>query len=209
MNTKSTPEASSATTPDPTPDPIHVPDHLTELIAETMLSPEMSAALSMARTMDPLLKEAGLTATVVAEMLQKQALAAAEGDLGHVRRTLSAQITTLDQMFHHLFRLATVGSNTPEICERFMRMAMRAQTQGARTSHILSRLGQPLRQPKARQEEAVATSTSGRPSVSNPAPRKDQPVKPSARPFPARHGRRHPFSKAGKSLNGLSAPVGG
>jgi len=189
MNPESIPDA---------PEPLHVPEHLKQALAGMMFTPEMTAALSMARIMDPLLKEAGCSVPVVAGLLEQQARAVAEGDLDHVRRTLSAQITSLDQMFHHLFTLATVGSNTPEICERFMRLAMRAQAQSARTSHILARLSP---RPAADQAAKQPASSPAPARAMSPAPH--APAKRSAI-----HSQHRTPGRPGRSLHGLSAPAG-
>jgi len=135
------PSQAAASAP-PEPPPINpVRPELKGLVARVMLTPEMTAATSMSRVMDPCLKESGIDLMTVAELLDEQGQAVADGDLSLVRRTLTAQVAMLDRIFHHLFTLATVGSNTPETCSCFMRLALRAQTQSARTAAILARLG--------------------------------------------------------------------
>ena len=109
-----------------------------------MLSPGMAAAHSMDRMTDPCLAEAGIGPGVVAEMLEAQGQAVANGDLAQVRRTLAAQVVMLDRMFHHLFSLAmTAQKHSHDLFERYLRLALKAQAQAARTSLVLRRLSPP------------------------------------------------------------------
>jgi len=151
-------QAAPVTTAAPPPPLNPVPSELKGLLARVTLTPEMTAAESMSRIMDPCLKEAGIDLMTVADFLQEQGQAAADGDLSVVRRTLTAQVAMLDRIFHHLFTLATVGSNTPETCSCFMRLALRAQTQSARTSAILARIcGEAARATAGKQPQGQGT----------------------------------------------------
>jgi len=181
----------------------------------------MTAAESMRRIMDPCLKEAGIDLMTVADFLQEQGQAAADGDLSVVRRTLTAQVAMLDRIFHHLFTLATVGSNTPETCSCFMRLALRAQTQSARTSAILARIcgeaaraaqAQPATKPSQEQGISTARTSRGNAVAANgPRPRFVVPVPtglPSASPRRTMESAVGQTASGGVLLSGLNAPRG-
>jgi len=198
-----------------------VRSELNGLLARVALTPEMTAAESMSRIMDPCLKETGIDLLTVADFLQEQGQAAADGDLSVVRRTLAAQVAMLDRVFHHLFTLATVGSNTPETCSCFMRLALRAQTQSARTSAILARIcSEAARTAQARpaansphEQGALAARTSRRaaPLANGPRPRFVAPVPtglPDASPRRAMGSAGGQTTGGGALLSGLNAPRG-
>ena len=113
-------------------------------VAAAMLAPEVSAAQSMHHMIDKsLTDDSGMQPHVVAEMLQLQDQAMASGDLGQVRRTLAAQAATLDRLFHHLFALATAAqSRSPDLHQRYLHLAFKAQAQAMRTSLAMGRLCQ-------------------------------------------------------------------
>ena len=121
-----------------------MPQELMGLVATAMLAPEMSAAQSMYRMIDKSLTEdASMQPHVVAKMLRQQDQLVAGGDLEQVRRTLAAQAATLDRLFHHLFALATAAqSRSPDLHQRYLHLAFKAQTQAMRTALALGRLCQ-------------------------------------------------------------------
>jgi len=134
------------------PEKIHVRDELRDLVAGVMLSPEMSAASSMQGMMDECLVEAGIDLTTVSKMLGEQSAALEDGDLAQARRSLAAQAATLERMFHHLYRLATVaGKKSVDLHDRYLKLALRAQAQSMRTLQALGRLS-PLPVRRARTE---------------------------------------------------------
>ena len=185
-----------------------VPEELKGLVAGIMLSPEMKAAYSMHPMMDGSLVEAGINPRTVAGLLQEQGAAVAEGDLAHVRRSLAAQAAALEQMFHYLFRCATVAQkHSQDLFERYMRLALRAQTQAMRTQTALGRLCQ---EPGRKAPAATKVEPSASPPAKFSAPPSSRPA---AVPHPvARDGFRSrpptgPRVPAGSDrLNGLSAP---
>jgi len=130
---------------------IHVPEEIKGLVAEVRLAPEMSAALSMNGMMGDCLIEAGIDATTVSQMLGDQGAAVVGGDLAQAQRSLASQAATLERMFHHLFRTATVAEkHSTDLYERYMRLALRAQSQAVRTLQVMGRLcPQPARQAQA------------------------------------------------------------
>ena len=211
MNPKSSsnhPDAPSSPTA-PTAIP-QVPEDLKGRVAGIMLSPEMAAAQSAERMMDPCLAEAGIGPATVAELLKAQGEAAANGDLEQVRRTLAAQVATLDRMFHHLFQLAHVaGKQSHHLFERYLRLALKAQAQSAHTSHVLSRLCRETpgetREP-AKSATAVESSPSPRPLPASP---QRQPADVSAvETRPAANNDDRLRSGGRGTLHRLSAPVG-
>jgi len=156
-------------------------------VAEVMLGPEMSAALSMKPMMGDCLIEAGIDATTVSEMLTNQGAAVVDGDLAQARRSLAAQAATLERMFHHLFRMATVAEkHSTDLYERYLRLALRAQSQAMRTLHVMGRMGgrEPAaRQPSVRQKVTPSTEVRSR-SPSPAAGRMNAPVPPPLSPSP-------------------------
>jgi len=128
-----------------------------------MLAPEMAAAQSMSQMMDLCLKEAGMDLPTVAGMLTTQGEAVADGDLAQVQRSLASQVTTMEHLFHHLFNIAVAAQkDSHDLYERYLRLAMKAQAQSARTAHILGRLSAPARRlekPKPEPKPAPVEAT--------------------------------------------------
>lgn len=70
-----------------------------------------------------------------------------KGDLGAASNMLTAQALTLDSVFTEMLRRAMVNSREyPEAFERYMRMALKAQTQSRATLEALAKLHQPREQ---------------------------------------------------------------
>ena len=177
------------------------------------LSPELAAALSLDLMMGKNLAEAGIDPATVTQTLNAGGRAAADGDLSQVRRTLTAQVATLDRMFHHLFQLAHSGGLSHDLFERYLRLALRAQAQCARTIGVLGRLcPEPARENTAQPQAKTAHS----PRPAAPARSPDlQDLRKAPAPAPSfpkeqelkdRDGDR---SRASAALHGLSAPAGG
>jgi len=64
-------------------------------------------------------------------------------DMARVCRILARQVETLDDMFHHLRKLALQEDGPTEAYERLSRLAFRAQAQTARTAAVLDRIVPP------------------------------------------------------------------
>ena len=97
------------------------------------LSPERSAAEAIHRF-------AGIDPDNLTGLLEAQGNAAAMGDFEGARRSLAAQVTTLERMFLHFCELAMKQPTGSDPYERLMRLSLRAQLQCARTVAILGRL---------------------------------------------------------------------
>ena len=162
---------------------IHVPEEVKGLVAEVMLGPEMSAALSMNGMMGDCLIEAGIDATTVSQMLGYQGAAVVDGNLSQAQRSLASQAATLERMFHHLFRTATVAEkHSTDLYERYMRLALRAQAQAVRTLHVMGRLsrGEPERR-KAPPRQPTVAATAPQPAAVNDGPESEAPASAPAR----------------------------
>ena len=92
----------------------------------------------------------------VSDMLKTIGNAVEAGDLTTLKRTLAAQITALDQIFHRLMHVAMqMETESLNVYERYMRLAYRAQTQSARTLAILNRIIEDHPAPEAKAETAT------------------------------------------------------
>ena len=204
-NHPSTPSSPKATTTVP-----QVPEDLKGRIAGIMLSPEMAAAQSAERMLDPCLAEAGIGPATVAELLKAQGEAAASGDLEQVRRTLAAQVTTLDRMFHHLFQLAHVaGNQSHHLFERYLRLALKAQAQSAHTAHVLNRLCREAPGgTRVTEKVSAAVGSSPAPSPAPASPQRQPAEVGGMETRPAANNDDRLRSGGRGTLHGLSAPVG-
>ena len=73
--------------------------------------------------------------------------AATAGKLNTVSRTLMAQALTLDSIFTNMANRAAINaSQYPEACERYLRMALKAQANSRATMEALARMHQPREQ---------------------------------------------------------------
>ena len=108
--------------------------------ARTVLRPAVGAACAV-RVIEPdLAKEIPIQDLV--DELSEQVKAAQEGNLGRAEALLTAQTHTLDLLFNRLTR-RPMGCDTVEPFEANMRMALRAQSQCARTLEVLAALKNP------------------------------------------------------------------
>ena len=81
--------------------------------------------------------------TLVGLRLKQVGKAVVAGDLSEVKRTLSAQVAALDQMYHRLVQLAEQAqAESLDTWERYLKLALRTQAQSARTAAILARVCQ-------------------------------------------------------------------
>ena len=93
----------------------------------------------------------------VGDMLKSIGNAVEAGDLTTLKRTLAAQVTALDQIFHRLMHVAMqMETESLNVYERYMRLAYRAQTQSARTLAILNRICETHPAPEAKAESATS-----------------------------------------------------
>ena len=102
----------------------------------------------------------------VGEMLKTIGDAVETGDLTTLKRTLAAQVTALDQIFHRLMHVAMqMETESLNVYERYMRLAYRAQTQSARTLAILNRIIETHPTPAPKAESATIQSAAEAPST--------------------------------------------
>jgi len=111
-------------------------------LAETALSPPILNAITAMNFVKPLMGENDITEAVkvVAEKVNK----VKANDLSGLEATLTAQVVTLDVMFNELARRA--GLNFGEYlnaAEKYMRLALKAQAQTARTVEVIAALKNP------------------------------------------------------------------
>ena len=173
------------------------------------LSPELAAAVSMNLMVGPEFKGAGVDLPAVMRQLHAEGQAVASGDLEQVRRTLASQVAMLNQMFHTLFQLAYSGSLSHDLVERYLRLALKAQSQSAHTMHVLAKLspGTPHQEPAAQPKATPASTIETAPQPPPHAPRRIVVPIPPLKLNVDEHGNRRPAG-AGSALHGLSAPVG-
>ena len=92
----------------------------------------------------------------VGDMLKTIGNAVEAGDLTTLKRTLAAQVTALDQIFHRLMHVAMqMETESLNVYERYMRLAYRAQTQSARTLAILNRICETHPAPESKAKTAT------------------------------------------------------
>jgi len=132
------------------------------------LSPEQSAACSLHRMAD-------LDRETTTGLLKRQGEAVASGDLDGVRRSLTAQVTTLERMFHHFFDLACQQEPGSESYGRLVGLSLRAQMQSARTAAVLARLSHaqppgplPAAAPEAQSPPQTSADTAWLPATCGP-----------------------------------------
>ena len=100
------------------------------------LSPELAVAMTMHRTMDATAHDFDDARTMEAR-LRVFTEAVENGDLSHVRRMLASQMVMLERLAHHFTLRMASYKTAPSDYERLGKLAMRAQTQLARTAMIL------------------------------------------------------------------------
>lgn len=76
--------------------------------------------------------------------LQKQSKAVSKGDLSRLEDMLTVQAHTLDALFNDMVRRAALNRGEyPEAFDRYMRLALKAQSQCARTVETLAEMKNP------------------------------------------------------------------
>ena len=107
--------------------------------AEYFMSPEIAVSDAIDDLQDHAL-HGGIRREVTIQYLRDRGAAIQAGDMSYVKRMLAAQVTLLERLFRHLVTRAGKSSGA-EHYERYMRLAMRAQTQCMRTAAIIEHLG--------------------------------------------------------------------
>ena len=115
------------------------------------LAPELAVATTVHRTMDHTAHAFDDARTIEAR-LRVFTQAVENGDLSHVRRMLASQMVMLERLAHHFTLRMASYKTSPTDYERLGKLAMRAQTQLARTAMILQSM-----------TNANATTTSDKP----------------------------------------------
>ena len=100
------------------------------------LAPELAVATTLHRTMDHTAHAFDDALTIEAR-LRVFTQAVENGDLSHVRRMLASQMVMLERLAHHFTLRMASYKTSPTDYERLGKLAMRAQTQLARTAMIL------------------------------------------------------------------------
>ena len=100
------------------------------------LAPELAVATTLHRTMDHTAHAFDDARTIEAR-LRVFTQAVENGDLSHVRRMLASQMVMLERLAHHFTLRMASYKTSPTDFERLGKLAMRAQTQLARTAMIL------------------------------------------------------------------------
>ena len=100
------------------------------------LAPELAVATTLHRTMDHTAHAFDDARTIEAR-LRVFTQAVENGDLSHVRRMLASQMVMLERLAHHFTLRMASYKTSPTDYERLGKLAMRAQTQLARTAMIL------------------------------------------------------------------------
>ncbi len=132
------------------------------LVARTLIDPSMQAAI-LAKDLIRVEGD-GLEISRVREEIEAQCRAAARGDLTRAESMLVAQSHTLDVLFNMLVRCSArnLGKHL-DATERYMRLALRAQSQARATVETLALLKNPTPTVFAKQ----ANVTSGPQQVNN------------------------------------------
>ena len=107
--------------------------------AEYYMSPEIAVSDAIDDLQDHAL-HGGIRREVTIQYLRDRGAAIQAGDMSYVKRMLAAQVTLLERLFRHLVTRAGKSSGAEQY-ERYMRLAMRAQTQCIRTAAIIEHLG--------------------------------------------------------------------
>ena len=107
--------------------------------AEYYMSPEIAVSDAIEDLRDEAL-HGGVRREVTIQYLRDRGAAIQAGDMSYVKRMLAAQVTLLERLFRHLVTRAGKSSGA-DAYERYMRLAMRAQTQCMKTAAIIEHLG--------------------------------------------------------------------
>ena len=140
----------NSTTPTATTEPRKYEDPTDEYLRE--YSPEMAVAVALKMMEDNESYRTRTTLKELAAIVATQCQEVADGDLSHVKRTLSCQVKMLERLVDHLFHRAMGMGPVVDVYERYLRLAMRAQAQLVRTSALLKQFNDP---PKATESPAT------------------------------------------------------
>ncbi len=117
-------------------------DDEARVIAETALHPTVQAATSLQQYGAGNFRELDLFGLVGA--LSAQTKAATEGDLSRAEAMLVAQAHTLDAIFNNLAQQAALNiGEYMEACEKYLKLALRAQSQCRATWEALAAIKNP------------------------------------------------------------------
>lgn len=116
-------------------------DSEVRLLAETSLSTTTINAVT-ARSFSKVVGVTDLTETI--NVMRDKVIKVNDGDLTELEATLTAQTVTLDTMFNELARRAVANMGTHmQVTESYMRLALKAQSQCARTIEVLANMKNP------------------------------------------------------------------
>ena len=107
----------------------------------TGLTPERAAARAITHieTNDVVGGNRDASYEVIAELLEVECKAVANGDMAMVRRTLASQIRVLERLYDHLLDRAMANGPSMIYYNTYMKLAFRAQTQLNTTVSLLRR----------------------------------------------------------------------
>lgn len=110
--------------------------------AETGLSAPTLNAVTARNFVKPLMGEIDITETVL--VMHEKVAKIKAGDLSDLEATLAAQVVTLDTIFNELARRAGLNMGQyMSAAETYMRLALKAQAQTARTVEVLAAMKNP------------------------------------------------------------------
>ena len=113
-----------------------------EALARTVLRPDVQASLTIAQMCNGAFADVGITELTNA--LEKYTKQAKDGDLERADDILVAQAHTLDALFHQLVRRSIMNMGEyMEAAEKYMKLALRAQSQCKGTLEALAELKKP------------------------------------------------------------------
>ena len=111
-------------------------------VARVKLQPPTQAGISIHLLNDQ--SALGTDLNSLIEELSAQVEAVANDDLGRSEAMLVAQASTLDAMFHAMLRRAALNlGHYPEVVERYMKLALKAQNQCRTTLEAVSSIKNP------------------------------------------------------------------
>ena len=116
-------------------------DSEVRVLAETSLSTTTINAVT-ARSFSKVVGVTDLTETI--NVMRDKVIKVNGGDLTELEATLTAQTVSLDTMFNELARRAVANMGTHmQVTESYMRLALKAQSQCARTIEVLAAMKNP------------------------------------------------------------------
>lgn len=111
-------------------------------LAETALSATTLNTVTARNFIKPILGEIDLTEAVV--VMREKVAKVKAGDLSDLEATLTAQAVTLDTIFNELARRSLINMGEyMNAAETYMRLALKAQAQTARTVEVLAAMKNP------------------------------------------------------------------